>query len=160
MSCCSNTFDVNFGDNTAEMDYRISIAQKRFSYLTHIWDGRSLPIALKLSLYKALICSTLTKCSETWRQNRSEYWMAVTLNISTLSTSTSAHHHPPIVSRRRSFHHICVCLGVRVCRIVAIFVVFGEPGKIRVLFFYKAFRCVQSGTTTHPSWSQLSIDLI
>ena len=54
------------GDDSADMCYRMSIAQQRFSDLTHIWNDRRLPIALKLRLYQSSICSTLTHGSEAW----------------------------------------------------------------------------------------------
>lgn len=54
------------GDDTADMNYRLSIAQQRFSDLTHIWNKRLLPVALKLRLYRARICSTLRHGSEAW----------------------------------------------------------------------------------------------
>ena len=48
------------GDDTADMNYRMSIAQQRFSDLTHVWNDRGLPMPIKLRLYRALICSILT----------------------------------------------------------------------------------------------------
>ena len=59
-----------------------------------------------------------------------------------LSTSQHFHHQNLHIITRRLFRedalsiiYIYVCVCVCVCRIMDIFVVFGEPGKIRVLFY-------------------------
>ena len=55
------------GDDRADVKFRMDIAQSRFSSLHHIWKDHRLPRALKIRLYKASVCSTLTHACEAWQ---------------------------------------------------------------------------------------------
>jgi len=54
------------GDEMADVTYRMNIAQARFSSLYHMWNDHRLPTSMKLRLYKAAVCSTLTHSCEAW----------------------------------------------------------------------------------------------
>ena len=54
------------GDEKADVQYRMDIAQARFSSLHHIWKDHRLRRAMKIRLYKASVCSTLTHACEAW----------------------------------------------------------------------------------------------
>ena len=54
------------GDDTADIQFRMAVAQERFASLWHIWQDHRLPIPLKLRLYRSGICSSLTHGSEAW----------------------------------------------------------------------------------------------
>ena len=54
------------GDDEADVKHRMDIAQAIFSKLWHIWTDHRLPVALKLRLYCAGICSTFTHACEAW----------------------------------------------------------------------------------------------
>ena len=47
-------------DDTADMSHRMAIAGERSRTLSHIWSDNRLPRQLKLRLYAACVCSTLT----------------------------------------------------------------------------------------------------
>ena len=53
-------------DDTADMSHRMAIAGERSRTLSHIWSDNRLPCQLKLRLYAACVCSTLTHGSEAW----------------------------------------------------------------------------------------------
>ena len=53
-------------DDTADMSHRMAIAGERSRTLGHIWSDNRLPRQLKLRLYAACVCSTLTHGSEAW----------------------------------------------------------------------------------------------
>ena len=53
-------------DDTADMSHRMAIAGERSRTLSHIWSDNRLPRQLKLRLYAACVCSTLTHRSEAW----------------------------------------------------------------------------------------------
>ena len=54
------------GDESADISYRMSIAEQRFSDAMHIWSDRTLPVVLKLGYYESSVCSSLTHGSESW----------------------------------------------------------------------------------------------
>ena len=54
------------GEDEADVKHRMSIAQATFSKLWHIWTDHRLPVSLKLRLYCAGICSTVTHACEAW----------------------------------------------------------------------------------------------
>ena len=54
------------GDDTADVTHRMNMAQARFSSLTPVWKDHRLPKSMKLRLYKASVCSTLTHACEAW----------------------------------------------------------------------------------------------
>ena len=54
------------GDDAAEMRHRMTIAGEGSRGLDHLWRDNCLPRSLKLRLYAASVCSTLTHGSEAW----------------------------------------------------------------------------------------------
>ena len=54
------------GDDAADMRHRITIAGERSRSLDYLWHDNRLPWSLKLRLYAASVCSTLTHGSEAW----------------------------------------------------------------------------------------------
>ena len=54
------------GDDAADMSHRITIAGERSRSLDYLWHDNRLPRSLKLRLYAASVCSTLTHGSEAW----------------------------------------------------------------------------------------------
>ena len=54
------------GDDAADMRYRMAIADERSRGLNYVWRDNRLPRSLKLPLYAANVCSTLTHGSEAW----------------------------------------------------------------------------------------------
>ena len=56
------------GEDVSDVKHRMDIAQATFTSLSHIWSDHRLPIALRLRLYGAAICSTFTHACEAWDQ--------------------------------------------------------------------------------------------
>ena len=54
------------GDDAADMRHRMTIAGERLRSLDYLWHDNRLPRSLKLRLYAASVCSTLTHGSEAW----------------------------------------------------------------------------------------------
>ena len=54
------------GDDAADMSHRITIAGEQSRSLEYLWHDNRLPRSLKLRLYAASVCSTLTHGSEAW----------------------------------------------------------------------------------------------
>ena len=54
------------GDDAADMRHRMTIAGERSRRLDYLWHDNRLPRSLKLRLYAASVCSTLTHGSEAW----------------------------------------------------------------------------------------------
>ena len=54
------------GDGAADMRHRMTIAGERSRSLDNLWHDNRLPRSLKLRLYAASVCSTLTHGSEAW----------------------------------------------------------------------------------------------
>ena len=54
------------GDDAADMRHRMAIAGERSRSLNYLWSDNRLPLSLKLRLYAASVCSTLTHGSEAW----------------------------------------------------------------------------------------------
>ena len=54
------------GDDAADMRHRMAIAGERSRRLDYLWRDNRLPRSLKLRLYAASVCSTLTHGSEAW----------------------------------------------------------------------------------------------
>ena len=54
------------GDDAADMRHRMAIAGERSRSLDYLWRDNRLPRSLKLRLYAASVCSTLTHGSEAW----------------------------------------------------------------------------------------------
>ena len=54
------------GDDAADMHHRMAIAGERSRSLNYLWSDNRLPRSLKLRLYAASVCSTLTHGSEAW----------------------------------------------------------------------------------------------
>ena len=52
------------GDDAADMRHRMTIAGERSRSLDYLWHDNRLPRSLKLRLYAASVCSTLTHGSE------------------------------------------------------------------------------------------------
>ena len=57
---------TSVGDDAADMRHRITIAGERSRSLDYLWHDNRLPRSLKLRLYAASVCSTLTHGSEAW----------------------------------------------------------------------------------------------
>ena len=54
------------GDDMADVKHRINIAQAVFNGLHHLWRDSRLPISMKMRLYQASVCSSLTHACEAW----------------------------------------------------------------------------------------------
>ena len=54
------------GDDAADMHHPMAIAGERSRSLNYLWSDNRLPRSLKLRLYAASVCSTLTHGSEAW----------------------------------------------------------------------------------------------
>ena len=54
------------GDERADVDHRMNIAQSRFSGLWNIWNDHRLLTQAKIDLYVQAVCSTFTHGSEAW----------------------------------------------------------------------------------------------
>ena len=54
------------GDDAADIRHRMAIAGERSRSLDYLWRDNRLPRSLKLRLYAASVCSTLTHGSEAW----------------------------------------------------------------------------------------------
>ena len=54
------------GDDMADVEYRINIAQSVFGSLSNIWTDHRLSSQMKIRLYQAAVCSTLTHACEAW----------------------------------------------------------------------------------------------
>ena len=54
------------GDDAADMHHRMAIAGERSCSLEYLWSDNRLQRSLKLRLYAASVCSTLTHGSEAW----------------------------------------------------------------------------------------------
>ena len=50
----------------ADVEYRINIAQSVFGSLSNIWTDHRLSSQMKIRLYQAAVCSTLTHACEAW----------------------------------------------------------------------------------------------
>ena len=50
----------------ADVKHRINLAQASFSDLHHLWRDHRLPISMKVRLYQAAVCSSLTHACEAW----------------------------------------------------------------------------------------------
>ncbi len=54
------------GDDKADVNYRMAIAQSVFSSMSHMWTDHRLPLSMKLRLYRCAVCSTFTHACEAW----------------------------------------------------------------------------------------------
>ena len=54
------------GDDKADVEHRLNIAQSTFSSLSHIWSDHRLSTTMKIRLYQTAVCSTLTHACEAW----------------------------------------------------------------------------------------------
>ena len=54
------------GDEKADVQHRMNIAQAIFSALFHIWNDNRLPLSMKLRLYRTAVCFTLAHACEAW----------------------------------------------------------------------------------------------
>ena len=55
------------GDETADVEHRMAIAQNVFNSLIHMWADHRLPMSMKLRLYKSAVCSSFTHACEAWK---------------------------------------------------------------------------------------------
>ncbi|KAI8514508.1 hypothetical protein Bbelb_070990 [Branchiostoma belcheri] len=79
------------GDQEADVNHRMVIAQTRFSSLQHIWKDHSLPHSLKVRLYKSSVCSTLTHSCEAWDLTQDVTRMINGFNSRCLQVITKKH---------------------------------------------------------------------
>ncbi|KAI8520998.1 28S ribosomal protein S24, mitochondrial [Branchiostoma belcheri] len=79
------------GDQEADVNYRMVIAQTRFSSLQHIWRDHRLPHSMKVRLYKSSVCSTLTHSCEAWDLTRDVTRMINGFNSRCLQVITKKH---------------------------------------------------------------------
>ena len=54
------------GDEKADINYRMAIAQTIFNSLSHLWGDHRLTQNMKIRLYKSAVCSTLNHGCEAW----------------------------------------------------------------------------------------------
>ena len=54
------------GEDDADVNHRMNLAQVRFSSLYHLWNDHRVPTSMKLRLYKSSVCFILTHGSESW----------------------------------------------------------------------------------------------
>ena len=81
---CRFTSDA---DDAADMRHRMAIAGERSRSLGYLWRDNRLPRSLKLRLYAASVCSTLT--------HGSEAWTLTPRALATLNGFNSRHHPNP-----------------------------------------------------------------
>ena len=55
------------GDESADVEHRMGIAQSVFNSLSHMWADHRLPMTMKLRLYTLAVCSTFTHGCEAWK---------------------------------------------------------------------------------------------
>ena len=87
LGCCF----TSDGDDEADMRHRMAIAGERSRSLNYLCSDNRLLRSLKLRLYAASVCSTLT--------NGSEAWMLTPRALATLNGFNSRQLHRIIVSR-------------------------------------------------------------
>ena len=54
------------GDDKADVEYRMNIAQSVFNSLSHIWADQRISRGMRLRLYQTAVCSTFTHACEAW----------------------------------------------------------------------------------------------
>ena len=54
------------GDEKADVQHRMNIAQSTFGSLFHVWNDNRLPLSMKLRLYLTAVCFTFTHACEAW----------------------------------------------------------------------------------------------
>ena len=54
------------GDESADVEHRLVIAQNVFNSLHHIWTDHRLPLSMKIRLYRTSVCSSFTHACEAW----------------------------------------------------------------------------------------------
>ena len=54
------------GDESADVEHRLIIAQNVFNSLHHMWADHRLPISMKIRLYRTAVCSSFTHACEAW----------------------------------------------------------------------------------------------
>ncbi len=54
------------GDPLYDIEVRMARARTAFGKMRHIWNNKTVPLALKIQLYKSGVCSVLTYAHETW----------------------------------------------------------------------------------------------
>ena len=54
------------GDETADINYRMAIAQTVFNSLSHLWGDHRLTQNMKIRLYRSAVCSTISHGCEAW----------------------------------------------------------------------------------------------
>ncbi|KAI8516780.1 hypothetical protein Bbelb_053610 [Branchiostoma belcheri] len=115
------------GDQEADVNYRMAIAQTRFSSLQHIWRDHRLPNSLKVRLYKSSVCSTLTHSCEAWDLTRDVTRMINGFNSRCLQVITKKHfqdtatnpdHNLMLTIRRRRLRYIGHILRMDPSRLV------------------------------------------
>jgi len=55
------------GDESADVEHRMGIAQSVFNSLSHMWADHRLPMSMKLRLYTSGVCSSFTHGCEAWK---------------------------------------------------------------------------------------------
>ena len=54
------------GEESADVEHRLIIAQNVFNSLHHMWADHRLPISMKIRLYRSAVCSSFTHACEAW----------------------------------------------------------------------------------------------
>ena len=80
------------GDDKADVQHRMDIAQPRFSSLRHVWKDHRLRRVMKIRLYKSSVCSTLTHACEAWNLTAAVKQMLNGFNSRCLHTITRRSH--------------------------------------------------------------------
>ena len=93
----------------------MNMAQARFSILTPVWEDHRLPKSMKLRLYKASVCSTLTHACEAWELSTRVIKKTNGFNSRCLhmitgrsyrSTATTPHFNLVMAIRRRRLRYL------------------------------------------------------
>ena len=81
------------GDERADVEYRMNIAQTVFNSLCHMWADHRPSRNMKIRLYKSAVCSTFTHACEAWTLTETVRKMVNGFNSRCLSHITGKDYH-------------------------------------------------------------------
>ena len=81
------------GDESADVEYRMGIAQSVFNSLSHMWADHRLPETMKLRLYTSGVCSSFTHVCDAWTMTALVRKMINGFNSRCLSVITGKEPH-------------------------------------------------------------------
>ena len=90
------------GDDSADVNHRMNVAQSCFSDLYQLWRDNRLPTSMKIRLYRSAVCSSFTHACEAWDLNESILKTINGFNSRCLSVITKGDVHE--LARDPPFH--------------------------------------------------------